>query len=141
GSAPEAPIPGEALALPGSAELLGLLRQGEPPVVGYLRHGRLLLDLRTVAPEDDPELIATVGRALQAAGAGDARAPPHPQPRGASGAGARRWPPAASCWSRIATRCAACWRAPWPRRATTWPPPRPAAMPSACSASGSSTWC
>jgi L-seryl-tRNA(Ser) seleniumtransferase len=72
GSAPEAPIPGEALALPGSAELLSLLRQGEPPVVGYLRHGRLLLDLRTVAPEDDPELLAAVHRALQAAGdAGD----------------------------------------------------------------------
>lgn len=68
GSAPEAPIPGEALALPGSAELLSLLRQGEPPVVGYLRHGRLLLDLRTVAPEDDPELLAAVHRALQAAG-------------------------------------------------------------------------
>jgi L-seryl-tRNA(Ser) seleniumtransferase len=67
GSAPEAPIPGEALALPGSGELLSLLRQGEPAVIGYLRRGRLLLDLRTVAPEDDPELLAAVGRALRAA--------------------------------------------------------------------------
>jgi L-seryl-tRNA(Ser) seleniumtransferase len=67
GSAPEEPIPGEALALPGSDELLALLRQGEPPVVGYLRRGRLLLDLRTVAPEDDAELLAAAGRALRAA--------------------------------------------------------------------------
>jgi len=69
GSAPEAPIPGEALALPGGDELLALLRRGEPPVVGYLRHGRLLLDLRTVAPEDDEELVGAVGRALAASGA------------------------------------------------------------------------
>jgi L-seryl-tRNA(Ser) seleniumtransferase len=62
GSAPEAPIPGEALALPGDDALLARLRLGDPPVVGYLHQGRLLLDLRTVAPEDDGDLIATVGR-------------------------------------------------------------------------------
>jgi len=66
GSAPEAPIPGEALALPGSDELLALLRQGEPAVVAYLRRGRILLDLRTVAPEDDDALLAAAGRALAA---------------------------------------------------------------------------
>ncbi len=60
GSAPEAPIPGEALALPGDDELLRRLRTGTPPVAGYLREGRLLLDLRTVDPEDDTELIAAV---------------------------------------------------------------------------------
>jgi L-seryl-tRNA(Ser) seleniumtransferase len=68
GSAPEEPIPGEALALPGGDELLALLRLGEPPVIGYLRRGRLLLDLRTVAPEDDEELLGAVRRALAAAG-------------------------------------------------------------------------
>jgi L-seryl-tRNA(Ser) seleniumtransferase len=66
GSAPEAPIAGEALALPGGDDLLALLRQGEPPVIGYLRHGRLLLDLRTVAPEDDEAMLAAVARALAA---------------------------------------------------------------------------
>jgi L-seryl-tRNA(Ser) seleniumtransferase len=66
GSAPETPIPGEALALPGGDDLLALLRQGEPPVVGYLRHGRLLLDLRTVAPEDDAALLSAVAGALAA---------------------------------------------------------------------------
>jgi L-seryl-tRNA(Ser) seleniumtransferase len=65
GSAPEAPIPGEALALPGDDALLARLRQGDPPVVGYLRQARLHLDLRTVAPEDDDRLIAAVQAALQ----------------------------------------------------------------------------
>jgi L-seryl-tRNA(Ser) seleniumtransferase len=74
GSAPEAPIPGEALALAGGDELLALLRLGEPAVVGYLRHGRLLLDLRTVAPEDDEALVGAVRRALAAL------APPGPLP-------------------------------------------------------------
>jgi len=67
GSAPEAPIPGEALALPGDDALLARLRLSDPPVVGYLRQGRLLLDLRTVDPEDDEALIAAVERACPAA--------------------------------------------------------------------------
>jgi L-seryl-tRNA(Ser) seleniumtransferase len=64
GSAPEEPVPGEALALPGDDELLAKLRRGDPPVVGYLRQGRLFLDLRTVDPEDDPLLTAAVRRSL-----------------------------------------------------------------------------
>ncbi len=66
GSAPETPIPGEALALHGGDDLLALLRQGEPPVIGYLRRGRLMLDLRTVAPEDDEAMLAAVARAQAA---------------------------------------------------------------------------
>ena len=65
GSAPEAPIPGEALALPGDDALLARLRQGDPPVVGYLRQDRLHLDLRTVAPADDDLLIAAVRATIQ----------------------------------------------------------------------------
>ncbi|MFL6262711.1 MAG: L-seryl-tRNA(Sec) selenium transferase [Thermoanaerobaculia bacterium] len=65
GSAPEAPIPGEALTLPGDDALLARLRQGDPPVVGYLRQDLLHLDLRTVAPEDDDLLIAAVRAAIQ----------------------------------------------------------------------------
>lgn len=68
GSAPEVPIPGEALSLPGDDALLARLRKGRPavvlPVMGYLRQGRLMLDLRTVDPEDDPALIAAVRAAL-----------------------------------------------------------------------------
>jgi L-seryl-tRNA(Ser) seleniumtransferase len=63
GSAPEAPIPGEALAIRGSDDLLALLRQGDPPVVAYLRRGRIVLDLRTVAPADDEALLGAVRRA------------------------------------------------------------------------------
>lgn len=65
GSAPETPIPGEALALPGDESLLARLRRGQPPVVGYLREGRLILDLRTVAETDDPALLAAVERELE----------------------------------------------------------------------------
>ena len=64
GSAPEAPVPGEALALPGDEALLWRLRAGEPPVVGYLREGRLILDLRTVDPADDDALIGAARAAL-----------------------------------------------------------------------------
>jgi L-seryl-tRNA(Ser) seleniumtransferase len=63
GAAPERPIPGEALGLPGDDGLLRRLRQGEPPVVGYLREGLLMLDLRTVDPQDDSLLVDAVKRA------------------------------------------------------------------------------
>ena len=63
GSAPEAGIPAPAVALPADDLLLRGLRVGEPPVVGYQRDGRLLLDLRTVDPDDDEALVAAVRRA------------------------------------------------------------------------------
>ena len=76
GAAPEAPIPGEVVALRGDVELLARLRLGgpnrEPPVVGYLREGRLILDLRTIAPADDALLVPAVRAALAA---GDASEP------------------------------------------------------------------
>ena len=60
GAAAVRPVPGEALALPGGDELLARLRAGEPAIVGYLADGRLILDLRTVAEEDDEPLLAAV---------------------------------------------------------------------------------
>ena len=60
GSAPERPIPGEALALAGDERLLAALRSGDPPVIGYLNRGRLILDLRTVDPADDDQLVTAV---------------------------------------------------------------------------------
>jgi L-seryl-tRNA(Ser) seleniumtransferase len=45
----------EALAAP--------LRQGEPPVVGFVRDGRLLLDCRTLADAELDEVAAAVARA------------------------------------------------------------------------------
>ncbi len=65
GSAPEAPIPGEAVALPDRPEVPGRLRSGVNPVVGYTREGRFLLDLRTVDPDDDAALAEAVCRAYR----------------------------------------------------------------------------
>jgi L-seryl-tRNA(Ser) seleniumtransferase len=64
GAAPERPIAGEALALAGDSDLLYRLRHGDPPVVGYIREGRLILDLRTVDPDDDALLATAVMEAL-----------------------------------------------------------------------------
>jgi L-seryl-tRNA(Ser) seleniumtransferase len=58
-------ISGQAVGLPGDDALLARLRTGSPPVVGYLRDGRLLLDLRTVHPDDDAALVAAVRRAQE----------------------------------------------------------------------------
>jgi L-seryl-tRNA(Ser) seleniumtransferase len=60
GAAPDRPIEGLALSLAGGERLFERLRRGSPPVVGYVREDRVILDLRTVDPADDPELIAAV---------------------------------------------------------------------------------
>jgi L-seryl-tRNA(Ser) seleniumtransferase len=58
GGAPGVELPSAAVSLPES--YAATLRAGIPPVVGRLEAGRCLLDLRTVAPEDDKLLIAAV---------------------------------------------------------------------------------
>lgn len=60
GGAPGVALPSAAVSLPES--YAAALRAGSPPVVGRLESGRCLLDLRTVAPEDD-ELLAAAVRA------------------------------------------------------------------------------
>jgi L-seryl-tRNA(Ser) seleniumtransferase len=66
GAFPDAAIPSAAVALPGDAEALAAaLRTGMPPVVGRIRDGRLLLDLRTVAEPDEERLLAAVRTAAQ----------------------------------------------------------------------------
>ena len=68
GSAPDAAVPGPALAIhPAGDELARRLRLGGPalvPVVGYLQEQKLVLDLRTVHPDDDLLLQAAVIAAL-----------------------------------------------------------------------------
>jgi L-seryl-tRNA(Ser) seleniumtransferase len=54
GGAPGVPLPSAAVALP--AELAEPLRRAEPPVVGRVADGRLLLDLLAVPAELDDEL-------------------------------------------------------------------------------------
>ncbi|MEE2034927.1 L-seryl-tRNA(Sec) selenium transferase [Rhodococcus chondri] len=60
GGAPDVVLPSVAIALPEC--LAGPLRGGEPPVVGRLERGRLLLDLLAVTPDDDGDLVAAVRR-------------------------------------------------------------------------------
>ena len=64
GARRQAPIAGFALAIPGGDALQANLRLGTPPVVGYVREGCLMLDLRTVDERDDSILIEAVRRAV-----------------------------------------------------------------------------
>jgi L-seryl-tRNA(Ser) seleniumtransferase len=76
GGAPGVTLPSAAVALP--EDLAAPLRAGRPAVAGRVEKGRLLLDLRSVDPDDDGRLVQAV---LAAAGADASRA-------GASRAGA-----------------------------------------------------
>jgi L-seryl-tRNA(Ser) seleniumtransferase len=61
GGAPGVVLPSAAVALPTS--LAEPLRRGDPPVVGHVTDGRLLLDLLAVPPELDDTLADAVRRA------------------------------------------------------------------------------
>ena len=61
GALPLAELPSFACALEES--LAGPLRDGEPPVVGVVRDGRLLLDCLTLTDEEAEAAAAAVGRA------------------------------------------------------------------------------
>ena len=61
GAFPTAELPSVALALDGDAERWSArLRAGDPPVVGRVHSGRLLLDLRTVPIETMDALVSAV---------------------------------------------------------------------------------
>ncbi len=65
GAFPEAVLPSFAVALRGNAVVLeSALRAATPPVIGRVRDERLLLDVRSVLPQDDDALAATVIGAL-----------------------------------------------------------------------------
>jgi L-seryl-tRNA(Ser) seleniumtransferase len=61
GALPLAEIPSFACAV--DEELAGPLREADPPVVGVVRDGRLLLDCRTVTDAEVDEIAAAVGAA------------------------------------------------------------------------------
>ena len=63
GGAPGVDLPSVALVLP--EWCASALRQGDPSVLGRVERGRLLLDLRSVTPDDDGAVVAAV---LQLAG-------------------------------------------------------------------------
>jgi L-seryl-tRNA(Ser) seleniumtransferase len=58
GGAPDVKLSSAAVSLPESCAMP--LRVGTPSVVGRIENGRCLLDLRTVAPDDDEVLAAAV---------------------------------------------------------------------------------
>lgn len=63
GSLPEATIPSVAVALQpasGAAAAAERLRRAPVPIVARVEEGRLLLDLRTIAPHDDAAVIAAL---------------------------------------------------------------------------------
>jgi L-seryl-tRNA(Ser) seleniumtransferase len=65
GSFPTARIPSAAVAIGGDAERLDArLRAGEPPVASRIVDGRVVLDLRTMHPRMDDDLVGIVERAL-----------------------------------------------------------------------------
>ncbi|MHB1192381.1 MAG: L-seryl-tRNA(Sec) selenium transferase [Longimicrobiales bacterium] len=71
GTYPEVALSSWAVALPrnaGAEALAGLLRRGAPPVVGRIEGDRVLLDVRTVAPEEEDALVGCVRAAWAAVG-------------------------------------------------------------------------
>jgi L-seryl-tRNA(Ser) seleniumtransferase len=60
GALPLAELPSHACAIEES--LAAPLRNGEPPVVGIVRDGKLLLDCRTLAESEIEEVAAAVTR-------------------------------------------------------------------------------
>ena len=70
GSSPTGERPTRLLAVdwPGgdAAALERRLRLGDPPIVGRVQEGRLLLDLRTVLPEQDAVLAERLAEAITA---------------------------------------------------------------------------
>jgi L-seryl-tRNA(Ser) seleniumtransferase len=74
GALPLAEVPSYACAV--EEALAGLLREGEPPIVGIVRDGRLLLDCRTLTDAEADEVATTVAlaRRAEAGAAGEAEA-------------------------------------------------------------------
>jgi L-seryl-tRNA(Ser) seleniumtransferase len=66
GAAPSSVLPTRLLTLTceglSADELAGRLRGSEPPIIARVEDGRVLLDLRTVFPEQDAAVVAALGR-------------------------------------------------------------------------------
>ena len=67
GAAPSAALPTRLIAVTvsnlGADEVAGRLRQCDPPVITRVEEGRVLLDLRTVLPEQEPALAQALVQA------------------------------------------------------------------------------
>jgi L-seryl-tRNA(Ser) seleniumtransferase len=72
GTSPEKLFPSRAIALRSAVRsadaLAALLREASVPVVGRVERGRVLLDLRSVLPEEDADVASALAAAARAAG-------------------------------------------------------------------------
>jgi L-seryl-tRNA(Ser) seleniumtransferase len=69
GSTPDQSLPTWLLAMDGDAVAAErALRMGDPPVIARIEEDRLLLDLRTVFPEEEEELVQRLDRLLRCGG-------------------------------------------------------------------------
>ncbi|MFS0896700.1 L-seryl-tRNA(Sec) selenium transferase, partial [Mycolicibacterium litorale] len=59
---PDVGLPSAGISLP--EPLAAALRAGTPPVVGRVEAGRCVLDLRTVAPDEDGRLLEAVAACM-----------------------------------------------------------------------------
>jgi L-seryl-tRNA(Ser) seleniumtransferase len=65
GSTPEQSLPTWLIAVPGDAVAQeAVLRENTPPVIGRIEQDRLLLDLRTVLPQQEGDLLAALERVV-----------------------------------------------------------------------------
>ncbi len=73
GSLPEETQPSRGIALTAAsaARAIGALRKADPPVIARIVNDRVVLDLRSVLPEQDELLATAVMRALSPVAAGD----------------------------------------------------------------------
>jgi L-seryl-tRNA(Ser) seleniumtransferase len=66
GTAPDEPIPTVLLALHHkkltSSELAAKLRASDPPVIARIENDRVLLDLRTVFPDEEKILVSILNK-------------------------------------------------------------------------------
>ncbi len=86
GGAPGVELPSAAVSLP--AALAQALRVGDPPVLGHVVGGRLLLDLLAVEAADDAVVASAVRRAVEAApGTGPSSGPGRAGPPARPGRG------------------------------------------------------
>jgi L-seryl-tRNA(Ser) seleniumtransferase len=69
GSAPEATLPTRLIAIRSSRHspnhLESQLRQADPPVIGRVEDDQLLLDLRTVLPDEEDELVRALNKLMR----------------------------------------------------------------------------
>jgi len=81
GSLPEETLPTWTLALPAaSADRLARgLRTAQPPVIGRIENGRVVLDPRTVLPDQDESLLRSVQDAMRSDGRDRRKSGPDPE--------------------------------------------------------------